>query len=55
LPELAQALLLIKTWSGKMKTERMNTENSKDESTKHDNVLELVLLGLLAGLMGLAS
>jgi hypothetical protein len=38
-----------------MKTENMNAENSKDESTKPNNVFELVLIGLLAGLMGLAS
>jgi hypothetical protein len=37
-----------------MKTENMKPENSKDESTKADNVLELVF-GLLTGLMGLAS
>lgn len=38
-----------------MKTENRKLENSKDESTKTNNVLELVLIGLLAGLMGLAS
>lgn len=38
-----------------MKTENIKPENSKDGSTKHDNVLELVLIGLLAALMGLAS
>jgi hypothetical protein len=38
-----------------METAKMKPENSKDENTKHDNVLELVLIGLLAALMGLAS
>jgi hypothetical protein len=38
-----------------MEIAKMKPENSKDESTKHDNVLELVLIGLLAALMGLAS
>jgi hypothetical protein len=38
-----------------MKTENLKLENSKDKSTKHNNVLELVLIGLLAGLIGLAS
>lgn len=38
-----------------MKTENRKLENSKDESTNPNNVLELVLIGLLAGLMGLAS
>lgn len=38
-----------------MKTENRKPENSKEESTKPNNVLELILIGLLAGLMGLAS
>jgi hypothetical protein len=38
-----------------MKTENMKPENSKGESTKPNNVFELVLIALLAGLMGLAS
>ena len=38
-----------------MKTENMKAENSKDESVGNDNVLELFLLVVLAGLMGLAS
>ncbi|SDA20600.1 hypothetical protein SAMN05216428_101496 [Nitrosospira sp. Nsp11] len=38
-----------------MKTENMKPENSKDESVENDNVLELFLLVVLAGLMGLAS
>ena len=42
-----------------MKTENWKPENSKDnskdENAKPNNVLELVLIGLLAGLMGLAS
>lgn len=38
-----------------MKTENMKAENSKDESVENDNVLELFLLVVLAGLMGLAS
>ncbi len=43
-----------------MKTENMKPENSKDESTKNENnndgnVIALTLLGVLAGLMGLAS
>jgi hypothetical protein len=39
-----------------MKTENRKPEDSsKDETTKPNNVLELVLIGLLAGLMGLAS
>jgi hypothetical protein len=38
-----------------MKTENRKPENSKNENTKPNNVFELVLLGLLAGLMGLAS
>jgi hypothetical protein len=38
-----------------MKTENQQPENSKDESTEPNNVFELVLIGLLAGLMGLAS
>ena len=38
-----------------MKTENMKPENSKDESTEHDNALELFLIAVLAGLMGLAS
>ena len=42
-------------WSSKMKTENMKPENSKDESVENDNVLELFLLVVLAGLMGLAS
>jgi hypothetical protein len=42
-------------WSGKMKTENMRPENSKEENAENDNVLELFLLVVLAGLMGLAS
>lgn len=42
-------------WSGEMKTENMKPENSKDESAEPDNVLELFLLVVLAGLMGMAS
>jgi hypothetical protein len=38
-----------------MKTENRKPENSKDESTKPNNVFELVLIGLLAGFMELAS
>ena len=38
-----------------MKTENMKSENSKDESTEPDNVLELFLLVVLVGLMGMAS
>ncbi|MCC2683080.1 MAG: hypothetical protein K0S36_2644 [Nitrosospira multiformis] len=38
-----------------MNTENRKPENSKEESTKPNNVLELILIGLLAGLMGLAS
>jgi hypothetical protein len=38
-----------------MKTENMKPENSKDEIPENDNVLELILIALLAGLMGLAS
>jgi hypothetical protein len=38
-----------------MKNEDVKPENSKDESAKPNNVLELVLIGLLAGLIGLAS
>ena len=38
-----------------MKTENMKPEHSKDESVENDNVLELFLLVVLAGLMGLAS
>ena len=38
-----------------MKTENMKPENSKDESTENDNVFELILIVMLAGLMGLAS
>lgn len=38
-----------------METENIKPDNSKDESTKHNNVFELVLIGLLAALMGLAS
>ena len=33
--------------------QKYKLENSKDENTKPNNVLELVLIGLLAGLMGL--
>jgi hypothetical protein len=38
-----------------MKTENMKPENSKDESLEPDNALELFLIAVLAGLMGLAS
>lgn len=38
-----------------MNTENRKLENSKEESIKPNNVLELILIGLLAGLMGLAS
>ena len=38
-----------------METAKIKPENSKVESTKHDNVLELVLIGLLVAVMGLAS
>jgi hypothetical protein len=38
-----------------MKTENMKPEDSKDESTENDNVLELILIAVLAGLMGRAS
>jgi hypothetical protein len=38
-----------------MKSENMKPGNSKDESAEPDNVLELFLLVVLAGLMGLAS
>jgi hypothetical protein len=49
------SLAINRKWSGKMKTENMKPENSKDESVENDNVLELFLLVVLAGLMGLAS
>lgn len=38
-----------------MKTENIKPATSKDESTKHNNILELILIAVLAGLMGLAS
>ena len=38
-----------------MKTENMKLENSKNQSAEPDNVLELFLLVVLAGLMGIAS
>lgn len=38
-----------------MKTENMKPEDSKDESLKTDNALELILIAFLVGLMGLAS
>jgi hypothetical protein len=38
-----------------MKTENMKPENSKNGSAKNGNVLELFLIAVLAGLMGLAS
>lgn len=38
-----------------MKTAKIKPENSNDESSRHDNVLELILIGLLAALIGLAS
>ena len=38
-----------------MKTENMKLESSKNGSAKNGNVLELFLIAVLAGLMGLAS
>lgn len=43
-----------------MKAENMKPKSSKDESTKNEsnkdnNIIALTLLGVLAGLMGLAS
>ena len=38
-----------------MKTENMRPENIEDESPETDNALELILIALLVGLMGMAS
>lgn len=38
-----------------MKTAKIKPENSNVEINGHNNVLELILIGLLAALMGLAS
>ncbi len=38
-----------------MRSENLKSENSKVATAENDNVLELFLLVVLAGLMGLAS